>query len=137
MNLLSAENITKSYSEKKLFNDINLGINEGDKIGVIGINGTGKSTLLKVIAGVEEIDSGRIIRTNALQIEYLSQAPDFDDSASIMQQVFKGSSPIMKVIREYEEELQNPDQNVDRLMKLSHQMDSMNAWTLESEAKAV
>ena len=100
MNLLSAEGITKSYSEKKLFNNINLGINDGDKIGLIGINGTGKSTLLKVIAGVEEVDEGRIIRSNVLQIEYLSQNPAFDEDNTVIQQVFKGNSPVMRLLRE-------------------------------------
>lgn len=137
MNLLSAENITKSYSEKKLFNNINLGINDGDKIGVIGINGTGKSTLLKVIAGVEEVDEGRIIRSNVLQIEYLSQNPYFDTEATVIQQVFNGNSPIMKLIREYEEELQRDSGFGDKIMKLTHEMDALNAWTIESEAKAV
>ncbi len=137
MNLLSAENITKSYSEKKLFNNINLGINDGDKIGVIGINGTGKSTLLKVIAGAEEVDEGRIIRSNSLHIEYLPQNPYFDTEATVLQQVFKGDSPVMKLIREYEEELERPENSGERLMKLTQQMDSLNAWTLESEAKAV
>ncbi len=61
MNILSAEGISKSYSEKILFNDISLGIGEGDKIGLIGVNGTGKSTLLKVIAGIETVDTGRIL----------------------------------------------------------------------------
>lgn len=137
MNLLSAENITKSYSEKKLFNNINLGINDGDKIGIIGINGTGKSTLLKVIAGAEEVDEGRIIRSNSLHIEYLPQNPYFDPEATVLQQVFKGDSPVMKLIREYEEELERPENSGERLMKLTQQMDSLNAWTLESEAKAV
>jgi ATP-binding cassette subfamily F protein uup len=137
MNLLSAENITKSYSEKKLFNNINLGINDGDKIGVIGINGTGKSTLLKVIAGEEEVDEGRIIRTNALQIEYLSQNPYFDSEATVLEQVFNGNSPIMKLIREYEKELQKDTGFGEKMMKLTHEMDALNAWTIESEAKAV
>ena len=137
MNLLSVENITKSYSEKKLFNNINLGINDGDKIGVIGINGTGKSTLLKVIAGEEEVDEGRIIRSNALQVEYLSQNPYFNPEATVIQQVFNGNSPIMKLIREYEEELQKDSGFNERMMKLTHEMDTLNAWTVESEAKAV
>ncbi|QGU94718.1 ATP-binding cassette domain-containing protein [Clostridium bovifaecis] len=137
MNLLSAENITKSYSEKKLFDNISLGINEGDKIGVIGVNGTGKSTLLKVIAGIEEMDEGRIVKGNSVRIEYLSQNPCFDSEASVLEQVFKGNSPVMKVIREYEEGIQNPETSNDKLMKLTHDMDVMNAWSLESEAKAV
>ncbi|MFU0825090.1 ABC-F family ATP-binding cassette domain-containing protein [Clostridium sp.] len=137
MNLLSAENISKSYSEKKLFNNISLGINEGDKIGLIGINGTGKSTLLKVIAGVEESDEGRIIKGNSVRIEYLSQNPYFDPEASVLEQVFKGNSPIMKVIREYEEAVESPETSSEKLMKLTHNMDALNAWSLESEAKSV
>lgn len=136
MNLLSAEGITKSYSEKKLFNNINLGINDGDKIGVIGINGTGKSTLLKVIAAVEEVDEGRIIRSNALQIEYLPQNPIFEEDNTVIQQVFKGSSPVMKLLREYEEALNSKVSN-EHIMKLTHEIDLLNGWTLESEAKAI
>lgn len=137
MNLLSAENISKSYSEKILFNNINLGINEGDKIGIIGVNGTGKSTLLKVISGVEQADEGRIIKGNSVRIEYLSQNPDFDAEASVMEQVFKGDSPIMKVIRKYEEALQDPQTSDEVIIELSHSMDAMNAWSIESEAKTV
>lgn len=136
MNLLSAEGITKSYSEKKLFNNISLGINDGDKIGLIGINGTGKSTLLKVIAGVEETDEGRIIRSNALQIEYLSQNPDFEEENTVLQQVFKGSSPVMNLLRQYEEALDNKASS-EELMKLTQQIDLLNGWTLESEAKSI
>lgn len=137
MNLLSAENISKSYSEKKLFNNISLGINEGDKIGVIGVNGTGKSTLLKVIAGMEEVDEGRIIKGNSVRIEYLSQNPYFDSEASVLEQVFRGSSPVMKVIREYEEAISNKETSSERIIKLTQQMDAMNAWSIESEVKSV
>lgn len=137
MNLLSAENISKSYSEKQLFNNINLGINEGDKIGLIGVNGTGKSTLLKVFAGVEQVDEGRIIVGNSVRIEYLSQNSYFDPEATVLNQVFKGNSPIMKLIREYEEVMQNPDSSNEKIMTLTHKMDTMNAWNIESEAKAI
>ena len=77
MNILSTERISKSYSEKILFNDITISINEGEKIGLIGINGTGKSTLLKVIAGEEASDTGRIIMGNGIRIAYLPQNPSF------------------------------------------------------------
>lgn len=137
MNILSAENISKSYSEKQLFNNINLGINEGDKIGVIGINGTGKTTLLKVIGGVEDIDGGRIIKGSSVRIELLSQNPFFDHDATIIQQVFKGGSRVMELIREYEEASQNPGTSSEKIMELAHKMDEMNAWSIESEAKAV
>lgn len=137
MNILSAENISKSYSEKQLINNINLGINEGDKIGLIGVNGTGKSTLLKILSGFEQPDSGRVIKGNSVRIEYLSQNPYFDPEASVIQQVFKGNSPVMKVIRDYEEAVQNPETPTEELIRLTHSMDSMNAWGIESEAKTV
>lgn len=110
MNLLSAEKISKSYSEKILFNQISLGINEGEKIGVIGINGTGKSTLLKVIAGVEYPDEGRLIKANSLHIEYLPQNPSFEDDTTVLQHVFKGNSPVMRLLKEYEETRQKFDE---------------------------
>ncbi|ABR49500.1 ABC transporter related [Alkaliphilus metalliredigens QYMF] len=137
MNLLSAENISKSYSEKELLNNINLGINEGDKIGVIGINGTGKSTLLKMIAGAEKPDEGRVIKVNNIQIEYLSQNPYFDPEATVLVQIFKGNSPIMALIRDYQKALQDPNTSSERIIKLSNDMDVMDAWSLESEAKSI
>ncbi|SNT20075.1 ATP-binding cassette, subfamily F, uup [Anaerovirgula multivorans] len=137
MNLLSAENISKSYSEKILLNNINLGINEGDKIGVIGINGTGKTTLLKIIAGAEEPDVGRIMKGNTVHIEYLPQNPYFDPEASVLQQTFRGNSPIMNLIRKYEEAIYNPQIASEIIIKLTHEMDIMDAWSIESEAKAI
>ena len=92
MNLLTLENISKSYTERMLFHHINLGINEGDKIGVIGINGTGKSTLLKIIAGLEETDEGTVIKNNKLRISYLPQTPVFDETKSILTNVTEGQT---------------------------------------------
>ncbi|MFT4145730.1 MAG: ABC-F family ATP-binding cassette domain-containing protein [Mobilitalea sp.] len=87
MNLLTIENMSKSYTERMLFDQVSLGINEGEKIGVIGINGTGKSTLLKMIAGLEEPDSGTITRGKKVRIGYLSQTPAFEEGLSILQNV--------------------------------------------------
>ncbi len=87
MNLLTIENMSKSYTERMLFDHVSLGINEGDKIGVIGINGTGKSTLLKIIAGVEEPDTGSLTRGKKVRTAYLSQAPVFDEQLTILQNV--------------------------------------------------
>ena len=84
MNLLTLENVSKSFTERMLFDHISLGINEGDKIGVIGINGTGKSTLLKIIAGLEDTDEGKRTCGNKLRIAYLPQTPVFDDTKSIL-----------------------------------------------------
>ena len=87
MNLLTIENMSKSYTERMLFDNVTFGINEGEKIGVIGINGTGKSTLLKIIAGQEEPDSGTVTRGKKVRVGYLSQTPVFDDQLSILQNV--------------------------------------------------
>lgn len=143
MNLLSIENLTKTYGEKVLFKDVTFGIEEGDKIGLIGVNGTGKSTFLKVIAGVDIQDSGRITIGNSVQVEYLPQNPDFDAGATVLEQVFKGHSPVMQVLKEYEQVLTQVQQQPEseayqkRLIQLSQQMDAQNAWQLESEAKTV
>ena len=93
MVLLTAENIRKSYGTRVIFDDISFSIHEGDKIGVIGVNGTGKSTLLKIIAGVDQADSGTIITMNGMRIGYLSQNPLFVDGTTVLQQVFRGEIP--------------------------------------------
>lgn len=90
MNLFTMENISKSYTDKVLFDRVSLGINEGDRIGVLGINGTGKSTLLKVIAGIEEADGGSIVTGRDVRIAYLPQTPLFDMNLSILDNVIRG-----------------------------------------------
>lgn len=137
MNIISIENITKSYSEKVLLDDISLGIDDRDKIGIVGVNGVGKSTLLKIIAGIERPEAGKITRGNSVSIEYLSQNPYFDPEAKVLEQVFRGNSPAMNLVREYEKALQNPDSSSEKLLKLSIEMDRLNGWSLESEAKGV
>ena len=142
MNLMTLENISKSYSEKILLKDISLGINEGEKIGIIGVNGTGKSTLLKIIAGVEVPDDGTIIKANRVRVEYLPQNPDYNEDFTVLQQVFKGTSSEMKLLLEYEETLTALSNNYNdslnsKLISLKEKIDALNLWDLESEAKAV
>ena len=137
MILLNIENVSKSYTEKTLLKDVSFGIMDNDKIGLIGINGTGKTTLLKLLAGVEEPDQGRIIKTNNVNIEYLPQNPYFDTDAKVIEQVFKGTSQNMKEIREYEVAINNPNTSKEEIIRLSQQMDNINGWELESEAKNV
>lgn len=143
MNLITLENISKSYSEKILANNISLGINEGEKIGLIGVNGTGKSSFLKIVAGVEEPDEGTVTKGNRVRIEYLAQTPDYDDNATVLEQVFKGNSEEMRILREYEELLEKidkgevKDSDSERLIKLQGKIDALNLWDMESEAKNV
>jgi len=100
--LLSAEKITKSYSEKKLLQDISLYLNDGEKVGVIGINGTGKSTFLKIIAGLEHADSGKISMAAGVRIAYLPQNPIFDQNLNVLEQVFQGASAELREHKDYE-----------------------------------
>ncbi|KAF1083850.1 putative ABC transporter ATP-binding protein [Sporotomaculum syntrophicum] len=137
MSLLIAENLSKSYSDKMLLNHVNISLNDRDKLGLIGINGTGKSTLLKIIAGVEQADEGQVTKGNNMQIAYLPQNPDFDDQATVLEQVFKGDSPLMKLIREYTAALNNPATSNEQIMQLTRDMDALNAWNLESEAQSI
>ena len=92
MNLLTIENMSKSFTDKVLFDGVSLGINEGDRIGVIGINGTGKSTLLKIIAGLEEPDTGTVTKGKTVKIEYLAQNPEFDENKTILQNAYHGKT---------------------------------------------
>lgn len=137
MILLNIENISKSYTEKTLINDISFGIMEGDHIGLIGINGTGKTTLIKLLAGVESPDKGRIIKANNINIEYLPQRIDFEPNAKVIEQVFKGSSTNLKVLRDYEDAINNPLTPKEEIIRLSQEMDAINGWELESEAKSI
>lgn len=143
MNLLSIENLAKSYGERVLFEDITFGIDAGDKIGLIGVNGTGKSTFLKIIAGVEAADTGKISKGNSIAIQYLPQNPAFDEEATVLEQVFKGYSPLMQTLREYERVLAQSQKYPEeqglqkQLISLNQQMDAEGVWQLESEAKSI
>ena len=142
MNLITLENISKSYSEKKLLEDISLGINDKEKIGLIGVNGTGKSTLLKIIAGAEIPDDGTITKANKVRIEYLPQNPYYDENATVLEQVFKGTCEEMKIIGDYQDVLDKINKSYDeklneKLLKLQEKMDALNLWDLESSAKTV
>ena len=142
MSLITFENICKSYSEKKLIENLSFGINDGEKIGLIGVNGTGKSTLLKIVAGAEEIDSGKITKTNRVRIEYLPQSPDYDENATVLEQVFKAESKELNLLGRYQDllkklEKEYSDKTNEELIKVQEQIDTMNLWDLENDAKAV
>ena len=143
MLLLSATDLCKTHGLKIIFDHISLHIDSGDKIGLLGVNGTGKSTLLRILSGLAQADEGEIQTSNQLVLEYLPQHPDFDEDATVLQQIFRGESPFMKVLRNYEQTLDalerypGDQQLTQQLLDLSAQMDAQNAWQLESEAKAI
>ena len=142
MNLVTLENISKSYSEKVLLNNISLGINDGDKIGIIGINGAGKSTLLKIVAGKDEFFEGTLTKNKNLRVEYLSQNPDFKEEATVIEQIFRGETKELKLLMEYEKLVEKLNSEVseelnNRLLKVQGEIDALNLWDLESEAKSI
>ena len=102
MILLTAQDISKSYMERAVLDHISFFLGEGDKVGIIGINGTGKSTLLRILAGAEEPDSGQMIRTNGIRVSYLPQIPAFEDSGSVLSQVLAHLPKDLADSREYE-----------------------------------
>ena len=114
MILLSAQNISKTHMERKVLDNVSFFLNEGDKVGIVGINGTGKSTLLRILAGAEEADSGEIIRTNGIRLSYLPQIPEFGQTGSVLEQVLSHLPKDLQESKEYEaksvlEQMRLPD----------------------------
>ncbi|EFU39559.1 ABC transporter related protein [Paenibacillus vortex V453] len=143
MNILTVEQVNKSYGDKILFQDASFGMEDQDKIGIIGVNGTGKSTFLRVVAGLEPPDSGKISMGNRIRVRYLAQNPEFDPDKTVLQQVFEGDLPEMKAVREYTETMEllelhpGHEELQQKLLKLNQTLDSLQAWQLESDAKTI
>ncbi len=140
--ILTVENLSKSYGEKILFENINFTIDNGDKIGLVGVNGTGKSTFIKTIAGVITPDYGSMIKARGLQIESLLQDAELEPDNTVLMEVFKGNQPIMKVLAQYEQalkisETENNKLLQDEVLKLSQEIDRLDGWKIESDAKIV
>lgn len=148
MNILSLENVSKTFGIKPLFSSVSFGLDEADKIGVIGANGSGKTTLLKVVAGEEEADSGRVVIANGKVIAYLSQNPPFDPDQTVIEAVFAGSNDALHqkldLLRQYEiacDQLAEGGEADEKLLKrvseLAEQLEISGAWQLEVELKAM
>ncbi|MEI2665617.1 ABC-F family ATP-binding cassette domain-containing protein [Rossellomorea sp. LJF3] len=143
MRMLTAENLSKTYGEKTLFKDISFSITEKERVGLIGVNGTGKSSLLKLIAGMEEYDTGDLSKPNDYHIAYLQQEPAFDGELTVLQQVFRGEAKIIQAMRNYETVLMEMEKDPesprvqDELFEAQKQMDLLNAWDASANAKAI
>ncbi|WP_313800522.1 ABC-F family ATP-binding cassette domain-containing protein [Cytobacillus sp.] len=143
MKMLSVEHVTKTYGEKELFNDISFTISEKDRVGLIGVNGTGKSSLLKIVAGVDLPDMGEIISPKDYTIAYSAQQPDLNPELTVLAQVFAGDAPVLVLLREYEETLlelnKTPDNQMiqEKLFEQQKKMDALNAWDASTNAKSI
>lgn len=141
MSHLIVSNLTKTVGDKTLFQNVGFTIYEGERAGLIGINGTGKSTLLSIIAGIQDADTIDMDHPNKYRIAYLEQDPQFKTDTTVLQAVFSGESPILQLNRAYEEALSqllsNPESEKlqNELLRLQQQMDSNNAWDVNALAK--
>lgn len=136
MNYVSIENISKSYGELELFSDISFGINKDQKIAFIAKNGTGKTSLLNIIAGLDSPDNGQVISRKDLKIAYLSQEDKLNENLTVEEAIFKSDNPILKIIEVYEKALKNPE-NESAYQKAFEQMEQHNAWDFETQYKQI
>jgi ATP-binding cassette subfamily F protein uup len=135
MNLISIDAVSKSFSEKILFQNLTMGISQGDKAAIVGINGCGKSTLLAMIAGMIPADSGNISIRKGITVGFLNQQPNLPEEFTIWQAVFDGDNPVLNAITEYELALVADD--ADRLIAASEMMDNLAAWDIDNEVRQI
>ena len=136
MNYISVENISKSYGDRTLFSNLSFGINKNQKVAFVAKNGTGKTSILNIIAGLDTPDEGQVIQRKDIQIAYLSQNQIFDDSLSVEQTIFATENRILPIIKQYERALENPEDS-DNYQKAFDLMDQHNAWDFETQYKLV
>ena len=135
MHYASVENISKSFGIRTLFKNISINIEEGDKIALVARNGSGKSTLMKIIAGFDTADSGTVWVHKDIKSVMLQQDNDFDANKTIWDNVLRLDNPVVKVVKAYEEFLENGSEDHDELADLMAKLDDLNAWTFESDLK--
>lgn len=136
MNYISVENISKSYGERVLYTDVSFGINAGQKIGFIAPNGSGKTSLLRILSGIESPDSGEVNTRNNITISFLQQDPQFDPNISIEEAILSSPNPILKTISNYERAIKNPD-DTDAMQVAFDAMESAQAWDFETQYKQI
>jgi len=140
MNYLSAENLSKTYGDKTLFEGLYFGFNKGEKIALIANNGAGKTTLLRILAGKETPDSGEVTMRDGVKFAFLEQEPELNGELTIDEMIYSGESPVLKVIHNYELALQLQTENHDAVSKKAlelaiNEMDHKNAWDYERRMK--
>ena len=136
MNYLNAENISKSFGERTLFEGLSFSIHKGQKIAFIAKNGTGKTTILNIVAGVDYSDTGNVTFRKDLIISFLPQDPVLDESLTIEQAIFKSNNPILKVIDNYQKALSNSE-NSEAYQKAFEEMELHHAWGFETLYKQI
>lgn len=142
MNYLSVDSLSKSFGAKTLFNNINFGINHGQRIALVAKNGAGKSTLLRIIMGKEFADSGIVTQRKGIELAYLDQHPPFNEEHTVTEALYSTSNPLIETVRKYDEALSafekdHSEKNSDRLQEAADSMDKQNAWNHETKIKEI
>jgi ATP-binding cassette subfamily F protein uup len=137
MHYASVENISKSFGIRTLFKNISINIEEGDKIALVARNGSGKSTLMKIIAGIDTTDNGTVWVHKEIKTVMLQQDNDFDANKTIWDNVLRLDNPVVKVVKAYEEFLENGSDDHDALADMMAKLDDLNAWNFESDLKQI
>jgi ABC transport system ATP-binding/permease protein len=137
MNLLTVENLTKSFGEKLLFENISFGIESGQKVALIARNGAGKSTIIKMLAGEETPDSGRITMGNDVTVSYLPQNPEMNEHQSILDYLFDSESDLIQLLKQYEDLNSGHIQNKELLNEVITRMDELQAWNFEAKIREI
>ncbi|WP_027001109.1 ABC-F family ATP-binding cassette domain-containing protein [Hugenholtzia roseola] len=137
MNLLSAENLSKSFNERQLFQSLNLGIGLGEKIAIVGANGAGKSTLMKILAGKESSDSGTVGYKKDLKWAYLEQEPQFGAGQTIWAAIFEAESEALQTLQAYDQKMRLGDTSSEDFFSLLEKMDRLGAWEIEAKIKEI
>ncbi|KUF39042.1 ABC transporter [Myroides marinus] len=136
MNYLSVENISKSFGARTLFEDLSFGINKDQKIAFVAKNGTGKTTILRILTGEDFPDSGQVVMRKGIRMAFLSQEPALQDELTVEESIFASDNDILKIIEEYEKALENPE-DVEAYQKAFEKMDAHNAWDFETQYKQI
>nr|WP_298000564.1 ABC-F family ATP-binding cassette domain-containing protein [uncultured Flavobacterium sp.] len=136
MNYLSVENISKSFGARTLFENVSFGINKDQKIAFVAKNGSGKSTILSIINGLDFPDTGQVVIRKGIRMEFLSQDPNLQDELTIEESIFASDNEILKVIERYEKALENMDDQ-EAYQNAFDQMDQYNAWDFETQYKQI
>lgn len=137
MNYLSAEAVAKTYNDKWLFRDITLGISQGEKFALVGSNGVGKSTLLRILTGEIHPDAGKVSVRQGIRMGYLTQQPTVSDDTPVKDVLFSESNEVAKVVKEYEDCLSHPDISAERMQAVLERMEELKAWDYEAKVHEV
>jgi ATP-binding cassette subfamily F protein uup len=137
VSILSTEQVSHSYNDKWLFTDLHFALQKGDRVALVGINGTGKSTLLKILAEIVIPNKGKVVKEKGLRVGYLPQDPEFSDLKTINDFIFSADNEQQQLIKEYEELIENEDVTSKKFLEITEKLTALNAWEYENNIKTI